>query len=868
MPRDAKDTKSEYREACRLTGASWVAVLEKDKGWNIRTAYRLDKKSQAAIKDLLKQPSVNKWIERSARGKKPHSKELTHGIGLHCKRLYIFPGSRAAQITFVGADELDRLEQAHWQVVFERNNSDPLLNSDPLDLSQLAIGIPPQSPEALDQALERVLRPIEGKVGWLAVRAGDHLIIKTSAIDMVDHARRIALQGNPLFRDIFHRHQPVLVGKTDLEWAMIPRIGFSQEFSRWAALPLIIGRRPIGLIGCWLREDPDADAWDQAIRVAAAMAPSVEGSIVFEDLSNHLRRMAVVNDFSGTISSAIDLGQIVQPLFSLLERTFDTNRIIIQTYFVNGTRYVLQDGAVIGERTANSGSKTDTAGIRNEIRRINKISDQKHYKPFYSDSQSAITMPLKFHRQIIGMFLLEGQQEDAFTFLDENLAAVISSHLAGLLENGRLRQEAEARARNLSLIHTVVEQVIGSNNVDQVSQIAAELIAKNFGYELVGIALINNDNDMRLLGIGGSAAEVVKPYLLGHSPDHRRGIVGRVLLTGQSYCINDVTTDPIYTPIPGWEAGSEMCVPLKDGAAIVGIIDVESMVTNAFTPGDMMVLESLAGILTSVFTQTLHYQNLQATVDQLQVTRAELQERISAQRVAESKLVQAAKLAAVGEMAAGIAHELNNPLTTISGFTELALDSLPEDLPIKPDLELVLKESQRARDVVRRLLDFARKSESVRTRWDIKEIVLDVLNLTQHLLKTSGILVHTRLVEGLPWPAVDRSQIKQVLLNIIHNSMHAMPSGGVLSISTGMETRDARSGIYIQIDDSGTGIPPDQIDRIFEPFYTTRSGEGGTGLGLSISYGIIIDHQGQIGVESTVGKGSSFIVWLPTEDKT
>jgi signal transduction histidine kinase len=433
------------------------------------------------------------------------------------------------------------------------------------------------------------------------------------------------------------------------------------------------------------------------------------------------------------------------------------------------------------------------------------------------------------------------------------------------LENGRLRQEAEARARNLSLIHEVVEQVLDLTDVNEVAQISAELMAKNFAYELAGVALLNSENDLQLVGVGGKAAKIVKPYLLGRETPHQQGIVGRVVLTGESLFINDVTQEPIYTPLPNWEAGSEMCVALKQGETILGVIDVESQRKNAFTTNDLLVLESLAGILSSVISSTGQYQKLQTTVNQLQTARLELQERIAAQRMAESRLVQAAKLAAVGEMAAGIAHELNNPLTTVSGFTELTLESIPDDASIRADLELVLKEAQRARGVVRRLLDFARQSESVRTRSDLNEIVKDVLNLTQHLLHTSGIFLKTELSESLPWPAVDRNQIKQVILNLIHNSMHAMPTGGNLFITTKVCRRDTREGVNIIIHDTGIGIPPDLVERVFEPFFTTRSRDGGTGLGLSVSYGIVVDHGGDIEVASEVGAGSTFTVWLPIE---
>ena len=276
-----------------------------------------------------------------------------------------------------------------------------------------------------------------------------------------------------------------------------------------------------------------------------------------------------------------------------------------------------------------------------------------------------------------------------------------------------------------------------------------------------------------------------------------------------------------------------------------------------------MALESLAGILSSVISNADQYQRSQETVRQLRQTQQELQTRIEAQLEAERRLIQAEKLAAVGEMAAGIAHELNNPLTTVTGFTELVLDELPDGREIRPDLELVLREARRARDVVRRLLDFSRRSESERTRVDLNELLDDVLSLTNHLMHTSGVHLDVALGRNLPWVSVDRNQMKQVFLNLFHNALQAMPTGGQLFIRTTSRQREGRKWVIASIRDTGAGITPEHLGRIFEPFFTTKSGQGGTGLGLSVTYGIVSDHGGEIEVESEVGQGSVFTVWLP-----
>lgn len=281
---------------------------------------------------------------------------------------------------------------------------------------------------------------------------------------------------------------------------------------------------------------------------------------------------------------------------------------------------------------------------------------------------------------------------------------------------------------------------------------------------------------------------------------------------------------------------------------------------------DLTAHEQRIWKLAACYEEPVASEHSQSAVLELQQTQQELQARISAQMEAEARLIQAAKLAAVGEMAAGVAHELNNPLTTVVGFTELALDDLPIDSPIRKDLDLVLQEARRARSVVRRLLDFARQSETSRVKADINEIVDDVVMLTKHLMHTSHVVSEVRLGESLPWVLVDRNQIKQVVINLVNNGLYAMPQGGRLVVETAEQTRYNSHWITLTVRDTGVGIPPENLQRIFEPFFTTRADSGGTGLGLSVTYGIVTDHAGMIEVESAVQQGSTFVVWLPLEE--
>jgi signal transduction histidine kinase len=483
--------------------------------------------------------------------------------------------------------------------------------------------------------------------------------------------------------------------------------------------------------------------------------------------------------------------------------------------------------------------------------------------PLYSKALSGLYVPLRFRGQIIGILCVESQRNNAFNMYDESLITVIASHLASLADYTRLREEAEGRARNLGLIHEVVQQVIGLTDTHEVAEITSDLLARYFAYELAAVFIADERGDLTIGGFGGASQNVVRRAMKSFEYPLIGGITGHVFETGEGLVVNDVLEDSRYRSIKGWQAGSEMCVAIREGTKILGIIDVESSSRNAFTHNDFMALESLAGILASVISSADQYQRLQDTILQLRSTQMELRARMDAQRSAENRLVQAAKLAAVGEMAAGIAHELNNPLTSVTGFAELALEATPKESETYEDLEMVRREALRARDVVRRLLDFARQSESARSRASLNEVVDDVVALTRHLIHTNGVELKLDLETNLPWAVVDSNQMKQVLLNLVHNALQAMPNGGEMNILTESVSRNGRDWVIMSVMDTGVGIPQADLTRIFEPFYTTKGNSGGTGLGLSVTYGIVTDHGGVIEVESQPGMGAKFTVWIP-----
>jgi len=219
------------------------------------------------------------------------------------------------------------------------------------------------------------------------------------------------------------------------------------------------------------------------------------------------------------------------------------------------------------------------------------------------------------------------------------------------------------------------------------------------------------------------------------------------------------------------------------------------------------------------------------------------------------------RLASLGQMAAGVAHEINNPLGGILLYSNLVLEEMDEDHPGRKNMEKIIYQTDRCKKIVQNLLDFARTPSGDQRPTDINEVILTSLNLVKDQSMFLGIHVETELAHGLPLVMGDLSRLEEVFLNLFINAADAMEGKGTLKITTWLTSTRA---VKISIRDSGKGIDRAYLPHIFEPFFTTKDPGQGTGLGLSITYGIIQKHGGFIDVESEAGKGTTFVITLPS----
>ncbi len=410
------------------------------------------------------------------------------------------------------------------------------------------------------------------------------------------------------------------------------------------------------------------------------------------------------------------------------------------------------------------------------------------------------------------------------------------------------RSEQALRRRNqeLSALIEINRMVTSSLEFDEVLETTIQGIREILHVETGSLVLVDEE-------IGGlifrKTFSPEQGWITGRTIQPEEGIVGYVVQSGEPKLVNNVERDPHFSAKVDEETGfishTILCVPLRIRDRVIGAIEVTNKLDGVFTEQDLELLQAMAASVAVAVDNASLYSELADFAKELERSQAQL--------------VQAEKMAAIGRLAASIAHEINNPLQAIHNSLHLSLHERLGDDKRLQYLNMAQTEVQRLIEIVQRMLDFYRPSRGGVAPADVNSVVENVLALAHKRLQHGGVRVHTHLSPDLPFVPVVSDQITQVFLNIVINAIEAMPSGGDLRL----ETMLSEDGEWVQVyfRDTGAGMSAEQITNLFEPFYTTKL--DGTGLGLAISYGIIERHGGTIEVSSQPGQGATFVVKLP-----
>jgi signal transduction histidine kinase/FixJ family two-component response regulator len=362
------------------------------------------------------------------------------------------------------------------------------------------------------------------------------------------------------------------------------------------------------------------------------------------------------------------------------------------------------------------------------------------------------------------------------------------------------------------------------------------------------------DDNQGLLLYRNTAQHQRTPAEAGETLRRAESPAGRVFHTGEPVLISHLDENQRNSSNGLAHYPAAAAAPLKHHGKLVGILVIAGAAPDQFSENDLRLLRSIGEQAALAVRNAQLYAELQSYAQNLEDM---VEVRTEELRATQAELVRTEKLAALGRLAAGIAHEVNNPLQPILNCLEVTLEDIESGAQVDSEvLRVAEREVQRIKTIVTRLLDFARPNTTDMVEVDLRELIDEVLVLSAKQLERMRVRVHKKLAQT-PLLIGNPTQLKQVMLNLVLNAMEAMPEGGDLTI----DLRDSNRDAEITIMDTGIGMDSQTVARIFEPFYSTK-GEG-TGLGLAVTYGIIEGHGGTIQVDSEPGKGSRFTIWLP-----
>ena len=461
---------------------------------------------------------------------------------------------------------------------------------------------------------------------------------------------------------------------------------------------------------------------------------------------------------------------------------------------------------------------------------------------------SLVGVPLLLEDTPVGVLVGVSRQRREFGAEEVALVQALATSAAVAIRNARLYEETQVRLRHTETLVSVSQAIGGTLELSEVLRRATREMVRALGGDM-GVAWLLAPDRTHFVPLVGYH---IPKDVLGTPLAARLKIDAAVITELRKVKGAIASSDSQAEAWSGMPAAqtvphrSMLIQPIHWKEELIGGFSVLWLKdVHRFTPDELRLAEGIALQSALAIENSRLYEGVKQQMVELKQTQAQL--------------VQSTKLAAIGELAANIAHEINNPLTTVLGFASFIAERLSAEDPMREELGLIQEEASRARDIVRDLLQFSRQRDFRPEPTDVNTVLEQVVAMVRRQGALNTLTVSEAYAPDLPMVEMDVPRIKQVFLNIINNAVFAMKAGGTLTIRTAA----AGDSVRIAFADTGPGIPADILGRIFDPFFTTKPEVSGTGLGLSVSLGIVQSHGGTIEVASEVGRGSTFTVTLP-----
>lgn len=581
-------------------------------------------------------------------------------------------------------------------------------------------------------------------------------------------------------------------------------------------------------------------------------------------LAQRVAQMAFINDIGREIVGVLDPNGVLVKAAHLLQQTFDYHHVAL---------FLLEEG--VAKLRAVTGSYVDyfpkghsqklSEGIigwvatHGQILIANDVTAEPRYVsliPERSKTKAELCLPIQLAGETVGVLDIQSPDLNAFDENDIIAMETLAAQIAMAIKNARLYEEAQReinhrkqveeilRKRNseLTLLNRASQALSSTLDLDQVFVILLEETRHLLNVVACSVWLIDQETgELVCRHITNPFSEIVRGWRLAPG----QGLAGWVVSHGESLIVPDAVKDERHFQGVDERTGlvihSILTVPLYINQNVAGVIQVVDEAINRFGQTDLQLMESLA----AVAANTLQNANLFIELNS-----------------AQAQLIQRERLAALGQMAATIAHELRNPLMAIRMGVEYLLRDAHENDPRKKGASLMQANIERIDRLVENILFVARSPQPRLSPGYLRPLIVDECDRWDLALGSKNVMLWRDLETDLPAIQLDADQMGRALSNLISNSVDALPSEGEITLK--LNRRDSYQ--IITLTDNGPGISPEQLPRVFEPFFTTKA--RGSGLGLSIVKQIVEYHQGYIDVSSEAGVGTKFTIRLPERIKT
>jgi signal transduction histidine kinase/CheY-like chemotaxis protein len=674
---------------------------------------------------------------------------------------------------------------------------------------------------------------LEQLLGALARALGT----RSLTVELPEQDVKVAVSGEPT-----ERPRSVLAGTSVApadDWTEVDWI-----------LPLAVRGRALGVMTARHVLPPGAKADEEQLLniVANQVAIAVENARLYEGVVQRAAEQQSLVEAGHLLASSLRLTDVLQRFTELLRTRLDLDVVRIWLQEEPGEYRLQAQAGLAGQpddRRAHFNLGEGIVGWVMEHLAPLAIADlpvdprlRERAWVKAEGLASLVAVPLLLEDAPLGVLVGAARLRREFAKEEIALVQALATSAAVAIRNARLYEETQTRLRHTETLVSVSQAIGATLDLSEVLRRATREMVRAVSGDM-GVAWLRAPDRTHFVPLVGYHipkdvlnTPVIQSLLASRGPivaADSQGEAWSTMPAARAVAHKSMLIQPIY-----WKD------ELIGGFSVLWLKEA-----HRFTRDELRLAEGIALQGALAVENSRLYEGVKQQMAELKQTQAQL--------------VQSTKLAAIGELAANIAHEINNPLTTVLGFASFIAERLPAEDPMREELGLIQEEASRARDIVRDLLQFSRQRDFMPEPADVTMVLEQVAGMLRRQGSFGPVIVTEVYADELPMVEMDVPRIKQVFLNIINNAVYAMKDGGRLTI----RTTGTPTAVRIAFEDSGPGIAPDVLGRIFDPFFTTKPEVSGTGLGLSVSLGIVQSHGGSIEVDSTIGKGSTFTVTLP-----